>query len=250
MGSFYQQETMIFYRECPPGTWMTCIQDVSCEYTVPRHQDGNVVWVPDANTWQVPSAVRPFIPIGQCYPCEYASYTYQYQKNPDACTNNFNPQNAHCRNLLIYPKNFGSLYCLGSSYTPLICPDKSVSSVDYTHCICQDGYYNPYSNDNSQCVICPPGHYCVQNVKYVCPDGTYQHFEGKNQCDFCDVDGNPIWKCSNNQLPAKCTLSNDPVTFRYLSNLTCVACAQCKNKILQSTLPPGSTQTYLDCYDV
>ena len=250
MGSFYMQERYAVYTGCAPGTWMTCIKDTGCSYQVPRRQDENIVWVPDDNTWQVPTSTNPIIPIGKCYDCIYATYTNHYQNNPNKCGNTFDPNNPECNNLIMDPRTFGSLYCLGNDKTPLICPPLSVSSADHSHCICQDGYYNPNGNDNTNCVICPTGHYCTQNKLNVCPDGTYQYFEGKTQCDLCDIDGNPIWKCGANQLPAKCTLANDPVNFLYLSQLTCVSCSQCRNKIIDSTLPPGQSQNYLDCYDV
>ena len=250
MGSFYMQEPNMVYTQCAPGTWMTCTTDTNCEYILPRLQDGNYTWTPDSNSFQVPSAASPILPIAKCYDCVFAASKNHYSKNPNKCSNIFDSNNPECNNIIADYRTFGNIYCPGNGYTPLICPAQSVASSDRTRCICQDGYYNPNGNDASNCVICPPGHYCVGNNKYVCADGTYQNFEGKTECQPCDVDGNPVFYCSEGKLPAKCTLANDPVNFLYLSQLQCVPCSQCKNAIIQSALPAGSSTSYLDCYNV
>ncbi|MBQ1997561.1 MAG: hypothetical protein II238_03880, partial [Alphaproteobacteria bacterium] len=65
-------------------------------------------------------------------------------------------------------------YCDGSgTATPGVsgcskaCPENSTSTSGATKCTCNAGYYL----DGNECVICPLGSYCANNIKTACDTG-------------------------------------------------------------------------------
>ena len=42
-------------------------------------------------------------------------------------------------------------------------------------CLCSEGYYGPTEGlaNQSGCVVCPPGHFCMNGVSVACNENTY-----------------------------------------------------------------------------
>lgn len=245
-------KSMPTISECQPGYWLTCKDTDSCEYNFPL---SDTVWntVENSNANYVPKNVADNWPVGQCYPCHTGrSIDHFVYPGSIACGSQVNPANVKCRQQIYDFGVFHRVYCPGGLSPPLVCPVGSRANTDMDGCVCESGKY--YDSNLQICEDCPVAHYCVDNIKTICPIDTYQSTTGQSSCLPCTVtDGSAVSACSNGYLPAKCSASNG---LQFQIQPTCIPCKQCRNSIIDSELGysnvvsrRSSSVSYYECYE-
>lgn len=203
---------------CAPGTWMTCINDANCAYTIPTSPGG----FEGGGAFYHPHGVDP---VGACYDCAYAGG----QKIHYGQTSRKTIIEASATEPLPW-------YCPGGDSPPIPCSfPYAGANENGTGCICREGYF-PVNSD-MKCQLCPPGTMCPKGEKIVCPDDTFQNNAGATSCEPClGYDGQPLF-C---QIPGK---KMRKCNGRFKSEIPlCVGCNQCKHPY--DLLSPGSIECY------
>jgi hypothetical protein len=150
---------------CAPGTWLTCIDDDTCSYTIPSapgtFDGGGEIYKPDGQE-----------PVGSCFTCQSAGNgKVHYGQTP--------------RKTIIDISSTTPLgwYCPGGDKPPVLCTAPFVgANEDNTGCVCSDGYY---PDGSGACNECPPGSMCPNGQIMECPDDTYQNVPGSIICISC-----------------------------------------------------------------
>ncbi len=186
-------------QPCPPGTF-SGIGASGCTpctlgYWTVRYGSAYCDVCPIAHFCANPSLHPTPCPLGSynptfgqsdCFPCGVGNYTSGLQS----------PACAACPH---------GHYCIDAAEPPKPCPPGNhdfannlfsyeilfligtFSGIQQTTCTaCAAGYYNTRSGA-SQCIICPPGHYCADaSVDPVpCPEGTAAAQHGQTSCTPC-----------------------------------------------------------------
>lgn len=203
---------------CKPGTWLTCLEDASCSYTIPQQNekfDNSVYFSPSSE-----------IPVGNCFSCPSASGNKaHYAKTPRYKITGYFQQGSD------KPLPW---YCPGGDSPPLNCTAPFVgANSNYTGCICAQGWFKVGDND---CQICQPGYMCPNGESIECPDNYYQDKEGATSCTLCHQDGFASG-CGPGTSLRKCVgrFKKEPPT--------CINCNICRRSYL--TNPAGR----VECYD-
>ena len=202
--------------QCPPGTWLTCINDNTCQYTIPSSQ----------GVFETGGAIYDIQdPVGGCFSCDTAGRPKVHYGQTSRKT--------------IIPVTASDplkWYCPGRDAPPVMCnPPYASANANSTGCVCEQGYYAVNSMD--KCQICPPGSMCADGERQECPDGSYQDASGATMCNSCFLDDGQTNFCESVQKKMrKCTGS-------YKSQIPlCVGCNACIRPY--SDNPAG----VVDCY--
>lgn len=255
---------------CAPGTWLTCKDSNDCTYPMPMD---SLEWqkYASANRFDSVTGVINFAkdtdnqyipPVGSCYPCSRSGLTNHYRiagtlicdidktvTIKKVCKPKPAPEQAQtvCA-LETCQGQVGSIsdnfICFGDYLPPISCPPAFAADSTRKQCVCLPGKYNVTHNF---CEMCPAGHYCINNIKTLCPDHQYQPQQNQASCIPC----NPDFFCTQaNQQAVQCLLSNG---MDYKRNMGCVPCSQCKNDVLDAQevklgLNTSLVTTYKICY--
>ena len=210
---------------CKPGTWLTCIDDISCNYDIPDNPGdpfigGNVIYSPYGQA-----------PVGGCFSCDSAGGGKVHYGKTQLST-------------YIEPGGTSPLqwYCPGGVEPPVMCRSPFVGSdPNHTMCVCPDGWYSIVTG----CAQCQPGYMCPGGYAQECPDHTYQDTVGATSCNRCTSDGtatgDPLASCLGG------TANNAKVLRKCIGRFKaeapqCVSCNMCKRDYVSS--PAGQ----VDCY--
>lgn len=237
--TLYTPDTLVT-ASCAAGTWMTCKNSRECTYKMPLQQDD---WntTEDGIIFQVPGQ----IPVGSCYRCVsgFDKVHYDFSGNiPCPYAYSLSSMSAYstCKSTPSSILHVNKLWCPGGTFPPMVCPVGQRATEDFTSCICEDG---SYATDGG-CITCPLGHYCINNQKYICADGTYQSLLGQASCMSCEYDGKPVHVCpaGTKTQPAKCKSSYGMI---FVIHPQCIECSLCNNSIISKY---DNSISYLECY--
>lgn len=208
---------------CTAGTWLTCKDVATCEYTIPTNLNGFSAGNHMYTTGD--------IPLGKCYPCATANlYShYEYKDSPN--------------HVLI---TSGTWKCPGGASPPAMCPANTRVNGDYTQCVCLPGFYAPNGNKPEDCYPCEAGYMCSNGVRQRCPAHMYQLEGGKTSCLPCTttgfVDGNSMVDCGAGYSMQWCDPTHEGTQNQPLGQL-CIPCTQCARRY-SKTIAEGA----LNCY--
>ena len=199
---------------CAPGTWLTCINDASCSYEIPKRNEnfygGTAIYSPDGQ-----------VPVGKCFSCSTAANKEHYGQTPYATTT---PQ----------AKTPLPWICPGGDLPPKPCHAPYVGSDENnTRCVCAEG---SYSIGGDTCALCSPGAMCPGGVFQACPDDYYQDQPGATSCNPCLSPTGVALGCNATSSMRKCT-----GVFKAQRPL-CVQCNMCRREYISD--PAGQ----VDCY--
>jgi hypothetical protein len=265
-------------KPCAPGTWLTCKDSKDCRYVIPKDYqewqtyafglDRETV---TGNINVVRNTVGYIPPVGSCYSCNTSrrSAHYYLPSAPDCdfnqniittekCELGFVPIVSDtvaggerseiictltvCRTVIGFQND--NVICTGGVSPPFPCATGLAADTTRTQCVCVPGKYKKSDN---LCEICPAGHYCLDNNKTQCKDGTYQPQMNQPACVECKDD----FPCvASNSQPVKCLQSNG---IEFQINRGCVPCSRCKNEVIDAEevtlkLNTTSTSLYKICY--
>lgn len=206
---------------CSPGTWLTCIDDAACQYTIPTSpgsfETGGAIYKPSGQE-----------PVGQCFSCQTAGAgkVHYGQTNRRTLVD-------------IWPSDPLPWYCPGGDSPPVLCHDPFVgANENFTACVCRPGYYPV--NSGAGCLVCPAGFMCPRGEKEECPDDTYQDQQGATMCFSCFLDDGQTNVCDIDAInPKKMRMCRG--AFKAERPL-CVGCNACRRAY--DDLSPG----VIDCY--
>lgn len=201
---------------CKPGTWLTCIKQSSCTYHAIQNNEGNNYWLyritetygnEDVNLIDAEHNL-----VGSCHPCSRAELVlYHYGNYLNYVQSTLDGKRLR-------------YYCPGGSQPPQRCPMYSSTDINGIECVCDAGYYkavpqqyNRYKNPTFQCLECPPGNFCVNNVNKTCEAGSYS--TGKaSSCTLCSSGD-----CARGRLRQLCPAGSTQ------DDGVCVNCNECSN---------------------
>lgn len=200
---------------CPPGTWLTCINDMQCTYDIPS-SPGSYEPGEDMHSQDFQS------PVGSCFTCDSAGRKVHYKK-----TSAKQIIDAYARLPLPW-------ICPGGSGAPRMCPPQFVGAdANFSSCVCKPGEYQVAGD---RCEACPAGSRCPDGAREDCPDDFYQSEVGQVDCLPClSPTGIPLG-CPFNTSMRKCT-------GQYKKEAPfCVTCNMCARDYVSH--PAGR----VDCY--
>jgi hypothetical protein len=200
---------------CPPGTWLTCINDFLCTYDIPSapgaYEPGDDMHSMDYQT-----------PVGSCFTCESAGKKVHYGKTGSK------------QIIDAYVKSPLPWICPGSARAPIMCPSQFVGAdSNFSSCVCKPGEYQV---GETICQACPTGSKCPNGAREECPDDFYQNQVSQIECWPCLSPTGTPFGCPFNTSMRKCTgqyKKEEPF---------CVTCNMCARDYVSH--PAGR----VDCY--